>query len=88
MHGPLVVADLNTSTASLVEKPTSGIPRFMKEPLRLKTRVHRRKGYHLMEDMTNKTIKWIGQQKSLAPEKPFFIYFAPGATHAPHHVPS
>ena len=44
-------------------------------------------GYHLMEDMTNKTIKWIGQQKSLAPEKPFFIYFAPGATHAPHHVP-
>lgn len=43
--------------------------------------------YHFMEDMTNKTIKWIGQQKSLAPDKPFFIYFAPGATHAPHHVP-
>lgn len=44
-------------------------------------------GYHFMEDMTDKTIKWIGQQKSLAPDKPFFIYFAPGATHAPHHVP-
>ena len=44
-------------------------------------------GYHLMEDMTNKAIDWIGQQKSLAPDKPFFIYFAPGATHAPHHVP-
>ncbi len=44
-------------------------------------------GYHLMEDMTDKAIAWIGQQKSLAPDKPFFIYFAPGATHAPHHVP-
>jgi len=44
-------------------------------------------GYHLVEDMTNKAIGWIGQQKSLAPDKPFFIYFAPGATHAPHHVP-
>ncbi len=44
-------------------------------------------GYHLVEDMTDKAIAWIGQQKSLAPEKPFFIYFAPGATHAPHHVP-
>jgi arylsulfatase len=44
-------------------------------------------GYHLVEDMTDKAVKWIGQQKALAPDKPFFIYFAPGATHAPHHVP-
>jgi arylsulfatase len=44
-------------------------------------------GYHLVEDMTDKAIKWIAQQKALAPDKPFFIYFAPGATHAPHHVP-
>jgi arylsulfatase len=44
-------------------------------------------GYHLMEDMTDKAISWISQQKSLAPDKPFFCYFAPGATHAPHHVP-
>jgi arylsulfatase A-like enzyme len=44
-------------------------------------------GYHLMEDMTDKALLWIGQQKALAPDKPFFIYFAPGATHAPHHVP-
>src|SRR5512139_3299449 len=43
-------------------------------------------GYHLMADMTDKTIKWISQEKALAPDKPFFIYFAPGATHAPHHV--
>jgi arylsulfatase A-like enzyme len=44
-------------------------------------------GYHLVDDMTDKAIKWIGQQKALTPDRPFFIYFAPGATHAPHHVP-
>jgi arylsulfatase len=44
-------------------------------------------GYHLMEDMANKAMGWISQQKALAPDKPFFAYFAPGATHAPHHVP-
>jgi arylsulfatase A-like enzyme len=44
-------------------------------------------GYHLMEDMTDKAINWIGQEKALMPDKPFFVYFAPGATHAPHHVP-
>jgi len=44
-------------------------------------------GYHLVEDMTDKAIGWMGQQKALAPDKPFFVYFAPGATHAPHHVP-
>lgn len=45
------------------------------------------KEYHLTEDLTTKAIKWIRQQKSLMPDKPFFTYFAPGATHAPHHVP-
>jgi arylsulfatase len=37
--------------------------------------------------MTNQAIKWMRSVKSLTPDKPFFIYFAPGATHAPHHVP-
>jgi arylsulfatase len=44
-------------------------------------------GYHFTEDMAEKAIKWIRQQKTLMPDKPFFVYFAPGATHAPHHVP-
>ena len=44
-------------------------------------------GYHFTDDMTTKAIKWVRQQKSLMPDKPFFVYFAPGATHAPHHVP-
>lgn len=43
--------------------------------------------YHFMTDMTDKAISWMGAQKSLTPDKPFFMYFAPGATHAPHHVP-
>ena len=43
--------------------------------------------YHFMTDMTNQAIKWMQSVKSLTPDKPFFIYFAPGATHAPHHVP-
>ena len=37
-------------------------------------------GYHLVDDMTEKARKWISQQKALAPDKPFFVYFAPGAT--------
>ena len=45
-------------------------------------------GYHFTEDMTDKAIGWIRQQKSLMPDKPFFVYYAPGATHAPHHVPT
>ena len=45
-------------------------------------------GYHFTEDMTDKAIDWVRQQKSLMPEKPFFVYYAPGATHAPHHVPT
>lgn len=44
-------------------------------------------GYHLVDDMTSKAMGWISQQKALAPDKPFYVYFAPGATHAPHHVP-
>ena len=44
-------------------------------------------GYHFTEDMTDKAISWVRQQKALMPDKPFFVYYAPGATHAPHHVP-
>ena len=45
-------------------------------------------GYHFTEDMTDKAIDWVRQQKALMADKPFFVYFAPGATHAPHHVPT
>ncbi len=43
--------------------------------------------YHFSTDMTNQAISWVRFQQALTPEKPFFVYFAPGATHAPHHAP-
>ncbi len=44
--------------------------------------------YNFMTDMTNKAIEWVSFQQALTPDKPFFLYFVPGATHAPHHVPA
>lgn len=44
-------------------------------------------GYHLTEDLADHAVSWLHQQRALTPERPFFVYFAPGATHAPHHVP-
>jgi arylsulfatase len=52
-----------------------------------KVEVPKDPNYHFMNDMTNQAINWMRFQKSLTPDKPFFIYFAPGATHAPHQVP-
>lgn len=43
-------------------------------------------GYHFMTDMTDRAIARMRFSKSVAPKKPFFMYFAPGAMHAPHHV--
>jgi arylsulfatase len=45
------------------------------------------KNYHFTTDMTNQAVNWVKAQQSLTPDKPFFIYFATGAVHAPHHVP-
>jgi arylsulfatase len=44
-------------------------------------------GYHLTDDLTDKAISFIADAKQVAPNKPFFMYFCPGAAHAPHHVP-
>jgi arylsulfatase A-like enzyme len=44
-------------------------------------------GYHFTTDMTDKAISWVSAQHTLTPDKPFYMYFATGATHAPHHVP-
>ena len=43
--------------------------------------------YHFTVDMTNQALGWMQAQHSLTPDRPFFVYFAPGALHAPHHVP-
>jgi arylsulfatase A-like enzyme len=46
------------------------------------------KDYHFTADMTDQAIAWVSAQQTMTPDKPFMIYFAPGATHAPHHVPA
>lgn len=45
-------------------------------------------GYHLTEDIADRAIDWVRQSAALQPERPFFVYWAPGATHSPHHVPA
>jgi arylsulfatase len=45
------------------------------------------KNYHFTVDMTNQAINWVKAQQSMTPDKPFFMYYATGAVHAPHHVP-
>jgi arylsulfatase A-like enzyme len=47
----------------------------------------RTEGYHFTVDMTNQAINWMKAQQSMTPDKPFFVYYATGAVHAPHHVP-
>jgi arylsulfatase A-like enzyme len=47
----------------------------------------KRKDYHFTVDMTDQAINWVKAQQSMTPDKPFFVYFATGAVHAPHHVP-
>ena len=46
-----------------------------------------RKHYHFDADLAERAVRWIQQQNSIAPDKPFFAYYAPGAAHAPHHAP-
>lgn len=43
-------------------------------------------GYHFTVDMTDKAVQWIQRQHALAPQQPFFVYWAPGASHGPHHI--
>ncbi|MEO3432783.1 arylsulfatase [Inquilinus sp. CAU 1745] len=45
-----------------------------------------RPGYHFTEDMTDQAVGWLRRQRALAPERPFFLYWAPGAAHGPHHI--
>jgi arylsulfatase len=45
-----------------------------------------RKGYHLTEDIAEDAIKWLREQNVYEPDKPFFMYWAPGASHGPHQI--
>jgi arylsulfatase len=53
------------------------------------TRVEKKdnEDYHFTTDMTNEAINWVKFQQAMTPDKPFMVYYAPGAVHAPHHAP-
>ena len=87
MRGRRAGAGSSTSTASSAARRTSTTPRIYEGTVPVEPENTPDEGYHFMEDMTDKAIAWVRQQKALMPDKPFFAYFAPGATHAPHHVP-
>ena len=74
-----------SSTASSAARPTSGRRRSTTAWSASSCRTI--PNYHFTTDMTNQAIAWARFQQSLTPDKPFYMYFAPGATHAPHHVP-
>src|SRR3990172_4398167 len=46
-----------------------------------------RPNYHVSTDMADRAIYWITAQKSIAPDRPMMMFWAPGAVHAPHHAP-
>ena len=68
-------------------RTTSGIRPSTRVSTRSSLQKTPEEGYHLTEDLADHAIDWVRSQKALVPDKPFFMYFAPGATHAPHHVP-
>ena len=60
----------------------------LRQPHRWSRRRRPEDGYHLTEDLVDKAISFMADSKQVAPDKPFFMYFCPGAQHAPHHVPT
>ena len=64
----------------------SGIPTSSTTTTRSTPPATPEEGYHLSKDLTDKAIQFIRDAKAVAPEKPWYMYFCPGAAHAPHHV--
>lgn len=62
-------------------------PQLFKNTIPVEPEKGPEEGYHFTEDMTEDAISWMSQQKSIDPGKPYFMYFATGATHAPLHAP-
>ena len=88
MLGRLVGAALSTSTVSLGRRQTTTDQTCTRAPRRVEPPKKPEQGYHFDDDIATHAIEWVRQQKALMPDKPFFLYFAPGGTHAPHAVPA
>ncbi|MEM9105011.1 MAG: arylsulfatase [Pseudomonadota bacterium] len=61
-------------------------PRLFRNTVPVEPSKRPHEGYHLTVDLVDESIDWINRQQSIAPDRPFFLYFAPGAVHAPLHV--
>ena len=77
----------NATTASSAATRTSTTRSWFTTTTRSSREKTPEEGYHLTEDLVDKAISFIADSKQVAPNKPFFMYFCPGAAHAPHHVP-
>ena len=77
----------NVFTASWAATRTSIIPSWSTTTTRSSRKRRQKQGYHLTEDLVDRAISFIADTRQVAPDKPFFLYFATGAMHAPHHVP-
>jgi arylsulfatase A-like enzyme len=62
-------------------------PRLVRNTTVLDPHMYEHSGYHLSEDIATDAIKWLREQQAFTPDKPFFMYWAPGAAHGPHQVP-
>ena len=62
-------------------------PRLYRNTTPVEPKSKPEQGYHLTVDLVDDAIHWVHQHDAVAPDKPFFLYFAPGATHWPHQVP-
>jgi arylsulfatase A-like enzyme len=62
-------------------------PRLFRDTVPVEPPATPKQGYSLTTDITNDAICWMHEQEAVAPDKPFFLYYAPGATHTPHQVP-
>jgi arylsulfatase A-like enzyme len=62
-------------------------PRLFRDTVPIEPPHTPEQGYSLTTDMTDEAIRWLHQLDAVAPQKPFFLYYAPGATHTPHQVP-
>ena len=85
--GRPAAAGSRPSTASSAARTTSGTRRCTTARRRSSRRRRRRRATTSPRTWPTTPSSWMRQQKALMPDKPFFVYFAPGATHAPHHVP-
>jgi len=63
-------------------------PQLVKNTTMLDPHSYLHKGYHLTEDLADNAIRWLREQRAFSPDKPWFMYWAPGASHGPHQVPA